>query len=195
MSFPGFIEDAMNLPLTRVKPLTKVTPVATPTPEPPSTEHDEVIAKARIVFGSRLAGPGERQKAIDSASTIIAGIAVPPKPEEPDNCCMSGCVNCVWDQFRDEVEEWAAKSAEARANLNKQKRDMVAPDSVSRESSVSMDDDGGSSESLWSNANMHVEGAELFADIPVGIREFMKTEKKVKERKSRAQTQTPDLPG
>lgn len=28
--------------------------------------------------------------------TIVAGVRIPPKPLEPDNCCMSGCVNCTW---------------------------------------------------------------------------------------------------
>ncbi|EPQ65744.1 Bgt-4426 [Blumeria graminis f. sp. tritici] len=28
------------------------------------------------------------------------------KPTEPDNCCMGGCVNCVWDRYHEEVKEW-----------------------------------------------------------------------------------------
>lgn len=34
------------------------------------------------------------------------------RPQEPDNCCMSGCVNCVWDVYREEVEEWASRKKE-----------------------------------------------------------------------------------
>src|SRR5687768_17770219 len=40
-----------------------------------------------------------------------------PMPEEPDNCCMSGCVNCVWDLFREDMEEYTAKKSEGEARL------------------------------------------------------------------------------
>jgi hypothetical protein len=55
---------------------------------------------------------------------------------------------------------------------------------------VSMDDDGGGSEGNWS-----MEGGgdeDLFEDIPVGIREFMKTEKKLKmmQKEQREKQQT-----
>ena len=58
-----------------------------------------MAAAARVVFGSRLAGPGERADAKMRETKIVAGVRVPPKPIEPDNCCMSGCVNCVWYIF------------------------------------------------------------------------------------------------
>lgn len=44
--------------------------------------------------------------------------------------------------------------------------------------SGSMDDDRGGSETNWSLD----EGQDLFANVPVGIREFMRTEKILKER-------------
>lgn len=55
---------------------------------------------------------------------------------------------------------------------------------------ASMDDDGGGSEALWMEED--VKGAEEaekdpFADVPVGIREFMRTEKMLKERQAAAQ--------
>lgn len=138
-----------------------------------------------MVFGSRLAGPAERRKEIEAASQDIAGVLVPPRPTEPDNCCMSGCVNCVWDLYRDEMEEWAAKSAEARARLQVQRKQglgsgtMVAPKGTPAHVATSMDDDGGGSEANW-GASMGQD--HLFDDIPVGIREFMKTEKKLRHK-------------
>lgn len=108
---------------------------------------------------------------------------------------MSGCVNCVWDRYRDELEEWAAKSAEARRRLRALKeegRDRVMAGG-SRQAAVvphgssSMDDDGGGRESGW-GAEIEAagdDGSDLFGNIPVGIREFMRTEKLLKERRAR----------
>lgn len=159
---------------------------------------EETRARATVVFGSPLVGPAEkkaeRQKELESKSTLIAGVLVPPKPEEPDNCCMSGCVNCVWDRYGEEVEEWAAAKKEASAALAKEKaeergdkerRGVTLDEAKGAVGGVkvggkaqSIDDDGG------------VVGApaddELFKDVPVAILEFMKTEKRLKERQKQA---------
>jgi len=192
--FQGYYADLLDAPLRSVQPGTRTAPTPPPPDELPKTEKEEQLAKARVVFGSRLAGPVERRRAIEAHSQNVAGIVVPPRPGEPDNCCMSGCVNCVWDQYRDELEEWAAKSAEARAKLIEQRTTGRATGMMAREAgmpkhvAVSMDDDGGGSETNWAAGDGmetfgDAGGADLFADIPVGIREFMKTEKKLKEKR------------
>lgn len=136
---------------------------------------------------------------IRKRSTKIAGVLVPPKPDEPDNCCMSGCVNCVWDRFRDEMEEWAAASAEASRRLQAQEGGVAAttgsgsgqPSAGAPPPSghMSMDDDGGGSDTNWSfeEAAKAAAGSgkknwdeELYKGVPVGIREFMKQEKRLK---------------
>jgi hypothetical protein len=170
-TFEGYIADKLDAPLWSVRPQTRTQPEPPPPDELPMTAKEETLAKARVVFGSRLAGPVERREQIEKLSTNVAGIMVPPKPEEPENCCMSGCVNCVWDRYRDELEEWAEMSGKARAKLNEQRAGGC------------MGDDGGGSEVLWDP--LGAGGSDLFADIPVGIREFMKVEKKLKERKRR----------
>jgi Oxidoreductase-like protein, N-terminal len=43
----------------------------------------------KIIFGSRLAGPAARSPPNPEMIRIVEGIKVPPRPEEPDNCCMS----------------------------------------------------------------------------------------------------------
>ncbi|KAI9804852.1 MAG: hypothetical protein M1825_001221 [Sarcosagium campestre] len=172
-----------------------------PPPPPPASPE----SKARVVFGSRLAGPAERRAELASQSINVAGVLVPPRPLEPDNCCMSGCVNCVWDRYRDEIEEWAARSAEARTRLTRQRQAgqtsgmMGVDEGTPAHVATSMDDDGGGSEAMWASAlapeNLDGAGAaavpsaaadDLFEGIPVGIREFMRTEKRLKEMHARA---------
>jgi hypothetical protein len=171
--------------MSKIAPVTRTAPTPPPPESLPMTQKEETLQKARVVFGSRLAGPGERRADIEAKSRNVAGVMVPPKPTEPDNCCMSGCVNCVWDMYRDEMEEWAAKSAEARAAMQAQRAagkgtgSMVAEPGTPQHAATSMDDDGGGSETNW---DMGVEQASLFDDIPVGIREFMRTEKMLKQK-------------
>lgn len=140
----------------------------------PTTPED----RARVVFGSRLLGPAEeagRLAAKKAKSTFVAGILIPPRPEEPDNCCMSGCVNCVWDRYREDLEEWSMKKAEAKVRL--------------KASGSTMDADGGGPEEAWaSKISKDMWDEEAFQNVPVGIREFMKQEKKLKERHLREGT-------
>lgn len=97
---------------------------------------------------------------------------------------MSGCVNCVWDLYREDMEEYTAKKLEAHKRLSAQ--------------SGSMDADGGGSETNWSPPKGVEIGEakiakdmwdeDVFRNVPVGIREFMKQEKKLKERHEREGT-------
>ncbi|ORY61741.1 oxidoreductase-like protein [Pseudomassariella vexata] len=186
---------------------TSAAPVPTPSSEPKTAQE-----KAKIIFGSALAGPAERAerlKAIKDRSTLIAGVLVPPRPEEPDNCCMSGCVNCVWDRYRDEVEEWAFATAKAERTLQKQRaqgpvdvmggvgavkgQELLKGPGAAMSSAVnealSMDDDGGGSDTNWdvnevpdAKISKNLWDEDLYKGVPVGIREFMRTEKKLKNR-------------
>jgi hypothetical protein len=98
---------------------------------------------------------------------MVAGIWVPPKPVEPDNCCMSGCVNCVLGQFIEDLEEW--KDAVRRVELRQKELDRgvekhAGGDDRNQEKLVGS---GG----LW----------EGFEDIPIGLRVFMETERRLKK--------------
>ncbi|KAG7110211.1 UPF0651 protein like [Verticillium longisporum] len=136
----------------------------------------------------------ERLAAARAKTVTIAGVLVPPRPVEPDNCCMSGCVNCVYDLFQEELEEWSAAKKEAEARLAAQQAEALAETEAEQASSSSagsggsMDDDGGGSEVDWvpqppeQGPAKHAWDEGLYADIPVGIREFMKTEKRLKEQ-------------
>jgi hypothetical protein len=112
---------------------------------------------------------------------------------------MSGCVNCVWDRYRDELEEWAAARKQAdhalglEKDLNKEKHRMEhhmsgtevvwEKEKGAQHATVSMDDDGGGSETNWGTGlEADFMSDELFKGVPVGIREFMKQEKRLKEK-------------
>ncbi|KAJ6439814.1 Oxidoreductase-like protein [Purpureocillium lavendulum] len=169
-------------PTTR-KPDTPSTPSASTSPPVPTPPPKTAAEKARIVFGSRLLGPAEQADRLalkKSQSSYIAGVLVPPRPDEPDNCCMSGCVNCVWDRYRDDMEEWSAQKNEAQRRL--------------KQGSGTMDSDGGGSETNWgvklgdAKITKDMWEEDVFKSVPVGIREFMKQEKRLKEKHEREGT-------
>lgn len=148
--------------------------------------------KMSIVFGSRLNSPNRSSRydpgTVPPESTwkTVNGVTIPPRPSEPDNCCMSGCAHCVWDDYRDDMEGWLARIEEAKAKAapTGPKPDMrQTPRPEVDSASTSMDDDGGGSDTNWP---VPEPTEDVFANIPVGIREFMKTEKRLKQKHNEA---------
>ncbi|KAG4438476.1 hypothetical protein IFR05_006044 [Cadophora sp. M221] len=185
------------------KPPTTATPSSTPAI---STKTADADPGPSILFSSRLSSPLERRSEIKKKSVLVAGVWVPPKPDEPDNCCMSGCVNCVWDRYGDELEEWAAARKEADVALRKEnslekgkKRRKAGLSGTGMmlgegekgaiHTAVSMDDDGGGSDTNWGTGlETDFTSDDLFKGVPVGIREFMKQEKRLKEKHAKEGT-------
>lgn len=102
---------------------------------------------------------------------------------------MSGCVNCVWDEYRERVEGWVASRAKSRAAARKggmegvgvKGRAGVGVEAGAGESGVGDMDGGGG---IGETGGMDEDGdGDVFADVPVGIREFMRTEKRLRERR------------
>lgn len=78
-------------------PLPKVAKAKTETELPDwvaSGGRKEIEERAKKVFGS-IEGSGYQSsvsKTPDATWKTINGVPIPPRPMEPDNCCMSGCV-------------------------------------------------------------------------------------------------------
>lgn len=94
---------------------------------------------------------------------------------------MSGCVNCVWDLYREELEEWSAKNAEAQGQLKTRDAAGIEADGVQTLPRVNVDVGANKiAKDMWDE--------DVFQNVPVGIREFMKQEKRLKEKHEREGT-------
>lgn len=76
---------------------------------------NQVPAEEKIstIFGNSIKGKSSLKPSkstsryiVNADYRIIAGIEVPNRPKEPDNCCMSGCVNCVWEYYNEDLRYW-----------------------------------------------------------------------------------------
>lgn len=132
-----------------------------------------VLTSPRIVFGSRLAGPAAREQEGWGER----------RPQEPDNCCISGCVNCVWDTFREEVEEWSARQRRRQKQAQDGGQGLTEGREVDKASKIrSIDGDGVGDVDGMGGTNLDPNA--FFKDLPVGIKEFIALEKRLKEHKS-----------
>ncbi|KAG6165589.1 hypothetical protein E4U51_004261 [Claviceps purpurea] len=179
---PSKADDAVaNPPKASSSARENITATPIATSSSPSARELTPQEKTRIIFGSqpRFLGPADQADKLaqkEAQSTYVAGVLVPPKPEEPDNCCMSGCVNCVWDRFREDMEEWTAKKHEAQAAADGDS----GTDATFVTSGPVMGKDETIAGDAWDD--------EVYRGVPVGIREFMKQEKRLKERHAREGT-------
>lgn len=83
---------------------------------------------------------------------------------------MSGCVNCVWDAYREEVEEWAAKGRARKSG-------MTDARAVQDQQGVTTD-----TKEFDRARAKEFQREGLFEGVPVGIREFMALEKKLRNK-------------
>lgn len=138
--------------------------------------------KMERIFGGRIRGDERRSLSRMNVGEprMIAGVMVPDKPLEPDNCCMSGCINCVWEMYNDDVKDWNVKRKKAAVLLRKKGgvwpsnfhppvqllklENLEAGTVVETDKKIKDDDD------TWGT-------------VPVQIRVFAEMEKRMKERK------------
>ncbi|KAK8847578.1 hypothetical protein IAR55_005437 [Kwoniella newhampshirensis] len=91
-----------------------------------------VIAGTKIVEPipamKNVPGPKkEEERKRRKKEMIVLGIPVPPKPVPPgeEECCMSGCINCVYTIYSSELEEYTAAIDQARSALESAHVDLA----------------------------------------------------------------------
>ncbi|KAG7665418.1 uncharacterized protein J8A68_001106 [[Candida] subhashii] len=150
---------------------------------------EEKIAK---IFGGRIKGEARvsSSRITRGEGTTIAGIDVPARPPEPDNCCMSGCINCVWEMFDEDLKEWNDKRILAAKELVKAggrwpenfhaplkylKRENY-PESIMHKSEAELKEE-------QEEASRTSDEDDSWGGVPVAIRVFAEVEKKLKEKR------------
>lgn len=179
-----YAQDSSNL-MSSLKATNNDVETASPTQ---STQNlNDLTAEERIakVFGGRIKGDDRvsSSRIMMGEPRIIAGVKVPDKPIEPDNCCMSGCINCVWEIYNDDIKDWELKrklAAEKLANNGgiwpadfdppvRLLKPENLPEAFKDKSNVTKNDE----DAVWNR-------------VPVEMRVFAELEKKIKGKKPQA---------
>lgn len=164
-----------------------------------SISNEDKIAK---VFGGRIKGEDRQSSSrmLIGESKIIGGINVPDKPNEPDNCCMSGCINCVWELFDEDIKDWNEKRKLAAKKLIEKggrwpenfhpplkylNRENF-PLSLSNKSDKEL---GIDKKHRHDDENNIIQDDEAWGNVPISIRVFAEVEKKLKQKKKLQQQQ------
>lgn len=153
---------------------------------------DMLTPEQRIarVFGGRIKGEDRQSSSRVNVGEprYIAGVLVPDKPTEPDNCCMSGCINCVWEMYNDDIKDWNAKRKRA-AELLVQKggvwpADFHPPIKFLKPENLPQ----GLSAKVREAPQAMAKEEESWNNVPVQIRVFAEVEKRLKQKRRPAQT-------
>lgn len=147
---------------------------------------EDMSTRAKRVFGDLGSRDKSRSEA-ESKAVVVCGVKVPARPEEPTNCCMSGCVNCVWELYKDEIEEWRDRVKEARHKIMELPDwrevwpDQLGPLPGAAKHSRPVDTSG-------SDDGVPIPGDdEEFDGLNTGIRVFIETEKRLRTKRAAKQ--------
>ncbi|ODV88587.1 hypothetical protein CANCADRAFT_20504, partial [Tortispora caseinolytica NRRL Y-17796] len=139
--------------------------------------------RARLVFGSPLSRRQTQLSAFEHhQGRLIRGVKVPAKPIEPDNCCMSGCINCVWNLFEEEVNDWnnartlaVKKILRGGGSLKDWPTDFDPPVNIFQKVQKQL------SGQKFSDEDLQIDP---WKDLDVGMRVFLETEKRLRHKKT-----------
>lgn len=76
-----------------------------------------------------------------------------------------GCVHCVWDLYREDIEDWQSARQKARDALKAKKKRIP----------------------VWLGGKEKKMEEDPFADVDVGLRAFMELEKRLREKREARQ--------
>lgn len=59
----------------------------------------------------------------DKQPVYVRGVLVPRTPDAPgpEDCCMSGCARCVYDLYKEDLEDYQERMSEVRKKLEEMK--------------------------------------------------------------------------
>lgn len=149
------------------------TPKTTFDPNQMSFNHSELTpeARVRLVFGQTGVRNFDRGRPI-----TIAGLKLLPRPQEPNNCCMSGCIDCVWEGYKEELSDWQSQRNKIKKKLLTERTDLKWPVEML----------GPEPEARKTGAPLEAENTVLKSaddELSPSIAAFLKTEKRLKEKK------------
>lgn len=106
----------------------------------------------------------------------IKPLGLKPESPGPEDCCMSGCAVCVYDLYKEDLEDWAGKRVNARRAL--EEKGLAVPAALKAKSTR-----GASDENQEDWAKKEVED-ELVKSMDTGMRALWELERKLKRGKS-----------
>lgn len=150
---------------------------------------DNLTPEERIarVFGGRIKGEDRQSSSRMNIGQprMISGVKVPDKPTEPDNCCMSGCINCVWEIYNDDVKDWNAKRKQAAVKMASEggvwPADFHPPIQYLKLENLPPN----LSDKVRAAPKQMAKDDESWSNVPVQIKVFAETEKRLKSKKKR----------
>lgn len=193
LATPTHPREPIEASLMKAKDLKKLKAATKTTYEGNYSLDESPLERIEKIFGGRIRGD-QRQ----SSSRLtrgeprkIAGIMVPDRPPEPDNCCMSGCINCVWELYRDDIKEWNEKRREAALKVNEAGTDFIWPHDFHPPIKY-LEEKHIPKELLEKKQNLKPEEAtqeDSWSNVPIAIRVFAEAEKKIKAKHRKSNEQ------
>ncbi|TIA90314.1 hypothetical protein E3P99_01620 [Wallemia hederae] len=143
------------------------TSIQTPTTNPGELGHDKEEAEAATTTASK--------------DTLIEGVRIPskPSPPAPEECCMSGCVNCTYDIYADDLASYLAIAPKAASQLELKGVDVARwPDDLKGFA-------GSTTSKSQSEAELEAEKAAdtLVSGLDPTMRAFLEMERNLKKKK------------